>query len=88
MPIVVVEGEVTVYPPTTPNNNITFLIQMLPMNNVVISDLIYTYQINWAVGTLAVWDEIADLQIYNMNNFNIHCPSEHTIDGYNFDCEV
>ena len=45
-------------------------------------------QVMFNQGTLTYLDELYNMHYFNIENFRIHAPSEHTFDGKNFDLEL
>jgi carbonic anhydrase len=43
---------------------------------------------NGQLGRLKLMNSINDTVIYDLKQFHLHCPSEHTKDGQHFDCEI
>ncbi len=58
------------------------------MKSVSINDLGSTYQVGYKDGSLAFWDEEGELGLYNILQFHVHAPSEHTFDGEHYDLEL
>lgn len=58
------------------------------MVNVTVTDLGTTYQVGFKEGTLAFWDKHNEMKLFNVLQFHVHAPSEHTIDGKNYDIEL
>lgn len=58
------------------------------MANVTVKDLITTYQVPFTDGSIAFWDENDQLETFQILQFHVHAPSEHTFDGKNYDLEV
>lgn len=56
--------------------------------NVPISDLGYTYIVNYTNGSIAFSDEDGMLSLYTVQGFQIHSPSEHTFDEETYDLEI
>jgi len=58
------------------------------MTNVTLRDNIYTNLYSFSDGYLALWDELNNLDTYQLLQFHLHAPSEHTFDGKNYDVEI
>ncbi len=39
-------------------------------------------------GSLVVWDTNGDSKAYFLKQYHVHAPSEHTIDGKNYEVEI
>jgi carbonic anhydrase len=66
------------------------LIDNADLINMTVVDLHTTFEVNFITGTgsLALWDENENLQMYKMVEMHIHAPSEHTFNGINYDMEL
>jgi len=48
----------------------------------------HTLRVDFQDGSLVVWDTKGESNAYRLIQYHIHAPSEHTIDGKNFDVEI
>ena len=48
----------------------------------------HTLRVDFQDGSLVVWDTFGDSNAYKLIQYHIHAPSEHTIDGKNYDVEI
>eukprot|EP00347_Sterkiella_histriomuscorum_P023482 403334480 len=55
---------------------------------VKLNDLGTTYQIDFTNGILAMWTPDGVMSTYNLLQFHVHAPSEHTFDGKHYDLEI
>ena len=39
-------------------------------------------------GSIVVWDHMGESKAYQLLQYHIHAPSEHTIDGKNYEVEI
>lgn len=56
--------------------------------NVAVNDTGNSIYAEGTTGNLAFFDETYKIQMYNVLQFHIHAPSEHTIDGKHYDLEL
>ena len=60
-----------------------------PLVNATVTDLGTTWQVNFKTGSLAFWTENHDeVKLFNVLQFHMHSPSEHTFDGDHYDMEL
>jgi len=45
-------------------------------------------RVDFQDGSLVVWDNLGESKAYRLIQYHIHAPSEHTIDGKNYDVEI
>ncbi len=45
-------------------------------------------KVNFDDGSLVVWDNQGDSKAYYLLQYHIHAPSEHTVDGKNYEVEI
>ncbi|CDW72963.1 UNKNOWN [Stylonychia lemnae] len=70
------------------NDKLDLIVSQGIMNNVIMKDLGTTYQVPFIDGALAFWDENDELETYQILQFHVHAPSEHTFDGKFYDLEI
>lgn len=70
------------------NDHLDFLAAQGRMTNATVKDLITTFQVPFTDGSIAFWDENDELETFQILQFHIHSPSEHTFDGKSYDVEV
>ena len=64
------------------------LVSQDPLVNATVTDLTTTWQLNFKTGSLAFWDPFDEVKLFNVLQFHVHAPSEHTVDGKNYDMEL
>ncbi|CDW77350.1 UNKNOWN [Stylonychia lemnae] len=70
------------------NKLLDIMVSQKSMSNITLQDNIYTYQYSFSDGYLAFWDENDSLQTFQLLQFHVHAPSEHTFNGQYYDVEV
>ncbi|CDW72625.1 UNKNOWN [Stylonychia lemnae] len=70
------------------NQKLELILTDSVMSQVVVEDLITTYEVPFTDGFLALWDENDYLDTYKLVQFHVHAPSEHTFDGRHYDLEI
>lgn len=58
------------------------------ITNNSVTDLEYTLKTFDTNGYLSVWDSNSNLNVFQLNQFHFHAPSEHTINESHFDLEL
>lgn len=58
------------------------------MINQTLADLEATLQVFFTDGALSFWNQEGEINTYQLLQFHVHAPSEHTFDGVNHDLEV
>lgn len=56
--------------------------------NGTVVDKSHTFQVNFDDGSLVLWDTNGDSKAYYLLQYHVHAPSEHTVDGKNFEVEI
>ena len=70
------------------SENIKILLSQGKQDNITVFDLGHTMQVRFDDGSLVVWDNQGDSKAYYLTQYHVHAPSEHTIDGKNYEVEV
>ncbi|CDW75440.1 UNKNOWN [Stylonychia lemnae] len=70
------------------SSTLDVMVSQKQMSNLTLKDNIYTYYYAFTGGYLAFWDESNNLDTYQLLQFHVHAPSEHTFNGKHYDVEI
>eukprot|EP00347_Sterkiella_histriomuscorum_P001009 403373689 len=70
------------------SDTIEILVSQNNMQGVAFKDLVNTFQTAFTDGAISFWNYEAEPETFQLLQFHVHSPSEHTFDGKHYDLEI